>query len=63
MLDISYPIVQGADNEYYLHNTVEKNYNFAGSIFADAANAGDFSDHNTIPVSYTHLRTALQKSR
>ncbi len=48
MLDISYPIVQGTDNEYYLHNTVERNYNFAGSIFADAKNAGDFSDHNTI---------------
>ena len=32
---ISYPIVQGKDNETYLHQTYEKNYNFAGTIFVD----------------------------
>lgn len=48
MLDISYPIVQGKDNDYYLHTTVEGNYNFSGAIFVDAGNKGDFSDHNTI---------------
>ena len=26
--DISYPIVQGKDNQTYLHQTYEKNYNF-----------------------------------
>ena len=47
-VDISYPIVKGADNDYYLHRTFRKTYNFAGSIFADYENASDFSDPNTI---------------
>ena len=46
--DISYPIVQGKDNQTYLHQTYEKNYNFAGTIFVDYENKGDFSDCNTI---------------
>lgn len=29
-LDISYPVVQGKDNDYYLHRTFEKTDNFAG---------------------------------
>ena len=29
---ISYPVVQGKDNSTYLHQTYEKNYNFAGTI-------------------------------
>ena len=45
---ISYPIVQGKDNETYLHQTYEKNYNFAGTIFVDYENSGDFSDCNTL---------------
>ena len=47
-LDISYPIVQGEDNDYYLHRTFRGQENFAGSIFVDASNAADFSDPNTI---------------
>lgn len=47
-LDISYPIVQGKDNDYYLHRTFKGQDNFAGSIFVDASNAPDFSDPNTI---------------
>ena len=43
-LDISYPIVQGADNDEYLHTTYEGNSNYAGSIFVDYQNSGDFSD-------------------
>ena len=46
--DISYPIVQGKDNQTYLHQTYEKNYNFAGTIFIDYENKADFSDCNTI---------------
>ncbi len=46
--DISYPIVQGKDNEYYLHRTVKRTENFAGSIFIDADNTADFTDPNTI---------------
>ena len=46
--DISYPIVKGKDNQTYLHQTYEKNYNFAGTIFVDYENRGDFSDCNTL---------------
>lgn len=44
---ISYPIVQGADNDKYLKKTVEGTKNSSGSIFMDANNAVDFSDKNT----------------
>ncbi|WP_230397826.1 class B sortase [Novisyntrophococcus fermenticellae] len=47
-LDISYPIVQGRDNDEYLHRTFEKKDNFAGSIFMDYMNKPDFSDCHTI---------------
>ena len=47
-LDISYPVVQGPDNDTYLHTTYEGTSNFAGSIFLDYQNQGDFSDGNTI---------------
>lgn len=45
---ISYTVVKGSDNSYYLHMTYEKNYNFAGTIFIDCENRGDFSDCNTL---------------
>ncbi len=49
-LDISYPVVQGPDNDTYLHTTYEgtSRTNFAGSIFLDYQNQDDFSDGNTI---------------
>ena len=47
-LDISYPVVQGKDNEYYLHRTFEKTDNFAGCLFVNSYNMGDFTDQNTI---------------
>lgn len=46
--DVNYPVVQGEDNSAYLHMTYEKNYNFAGTIFVDYENKGDFTDCNTI---------------
>lgn len=45
---ISYPIVQGEDNSYYLKHTFNKESNAAGTIFMDCENAADFSDKNTI---------------
>ena len=45
---ISYPVVQGEDNEEYLHTTYENNYNFAGTIFIDYENSRDFTDCNTL---------------
>lgn len=47
-LEISYPVVQGKDNDEYLHTTYDGTYNFAGSIFIDYENSSDFTDPNTI---------------
>lgn len=45
---ISYPVVQGEDNDFYLHRTFEKEDNFAGCIFVNCDNSGNFTDQNTI---------------
>ena len=47
-LGISYPIVQGEDNDYYLHRTFEGVENFAGCIFMEYQNNPDMTDKNTI---------------
>lgn len=47
-IDISYPIAYGTDNEFYLHHTLEKTYNFAGCIFIDYQNHKDLTDNNTV---------------
>ena len=47
-LDISYPVVKGEDNDYYLHRTFEKEDNFAGCLFVNCDNDRDFTDQNTI---------------
>jgi len=44
---ISYPIVKGSDNDYYLDHTIYKKENYAGSIFMDYSASSDFSDRNT----------------
>ncbi|NBK96984.1 MAG: class B sortase [Erysipelotrichia bacterium] len=45
--EISYPVVQGSDNDYYLTHTFEKKNNYAGAIFMDYTASPDFSDQNT----------------
>ena len=47
-LDISYPVVQGKDNDYYLHHMFNRESNKNGSIFIDYHNKPDFTDSNTI---------------
>lgn len=47
-IDISYPIMHGTDNDYYLHHTFDGQELKAGSIFMDCENSADFSDMNTI---------------
>ena len=47
-LDISYPVVQGEDNDFYLHRTFEKTDNFAGCLFFNYLNKPDLTDQNTI---------------
>ena len=45
---ISYPIVQGEDNEHYLNYTFEEKKNFTGAIFLDALCRPDFQSDNSI---------------
>lgn len=47
-IDISYPVLQADDNEYYLHRDLHGNYLFAGSIFVDSSCSSTFADYNTI---------------
>jgi len=47
-LDISYPVMKGQDNLYYLTHTFSGKTNSSGSIFMEVGNAGDFSDCHTL---------------
>jgi sortase B len=45
---INYPVVQSADNDYYLHRMLNGEYNANGTIFMDYTAAPDFSGQNTL---------------
>ena len=45
---LSYPLVQGEDNEYYLNRTWKKSRNSVGAIFMEWRSSPDLSDFNTI---------------
>lgn len=45
---ISYPFLQGEDNDYYLRRTWQGEKNTAGCIFLDSEVSPDFSDFSTI---------------
>lgn len=47
-IGVDYPVVQGEDNEYYLHHTYRKEANKAGSIFLDYRNRADFTEQRVI---------------
>ena len=46
---INYPVVQGKDNDYYLHRDLNRQKSTAGTIFLDYADRADFSSlHNVL---------------
>lgn len=45
---ISYPIMYGTDNDFYLKHTWDKQKNIVGSIFVDYRSSKDLSDFNTL---------------
>ncbi len=47
-IGVDYPVVQGEDNEHYLHYTFDGKENIAGSIFLDYRNREDFTDGKVI---------------
>lgn len=46
--EISYPLVQGTDNDYYLAHTWDRENSSCGAIFLDCGANKDFSGHHTI---------------
>ncbi len=46
--NIDYPIVQHADNDYYLHHLFTGAWNSSGCLFTDCRNESDFSDRHSI---------------
>lgn len=57
--DISYPVLQGNDNDFYLNRDYEKNYLVAGSIFVDATNNANFKDLHTIVYGHNMHNGAM----
>ena len=47
-VDLSYPVLQGEDNEKYLHRSISGEYLYAGSIFLDSKCSRSFRAYNTI---------------
>lgn len=45
---INYPVVQAADNFYYLRRGTDGQYRTSGTLFVDYLNKHDFTDNNTI---------------
>lgn len=45
---ISHPVVQSANNEFYLNHGFEGGYDEYGTVFLDSAASGDFSSENSI---------------
>jgi len=54
-MDVSYPIVQGEDNEYFLHYDPSGNESIDGSIFLDSRNSPDFEDLHTLVYGHNMI--------
>ena len=68
---ISYPVVQGEDNEFYLHNTLEGQKNSSGAVFMDWEVNTDLSSWNTFIYGHNmkngsmfgHLKDFIRNSK
>lgn len=56
---ISYPLVQGTDNQYYLEHTWKKEASSVGSIFLEAKSSADLSDFNTVIYGHRMLNGSM----
>ncbi|MCI8530289.1 MAG: class B sortase [Lachnospiraceae bacterium] len=52
---INYPLVKGADNDFYQSHMFNGTANKCGAIFLDCLNAGDLSDQNTLVYGH-HMK-------
>ncbi len=51
--DISFPIVQGTDNSFYLTHTATKEYNPRGAVFLEAKANAQFQDDNSLVYGHS----------
>lgn len=56
---ISYPLMDGDDNSYYLNRTWDKEWNTMGSIFLEAECSSKLSDFNTIIYGHNMRNTTM----
>lgn len=56
---INYPVMQGPDNDTYLHALYDGTYSFAGSIFMDCRAASDLSDARTVLYGHNMLNDSM----
>ena len=52
---INYPVAQGKDNDWYLHHTLDGEWNGAGTLFIDINNQKPFEEFLTIIYGH-HMR-------
>ncbi len=59
--NIDYPVLRAPEDDYsfYLHRDCYKNYLFAGSIYMERCNEGDFSDRNTILYGHNMMNGTM----
>lgn len=57
--DISYPVVQGEDNDYYLYHMFDGGYNRAGCVFLDVNVSPDFSAENSVLHGHNLLNNTM----
>jgi len=57
--DINYPVMQGTDNEYYLHHTWLGEKNAVGSIFMEHRNDPSFAEFNTILYGHNMINGSM----
>lgn len=57
--DISYPVVQGRDNDHYLYHMFDGGYNRAGCVFLDVNVSPDFSARNSVLHGHNLLNDTM----
>ena len=61
--NISYPVCQHDDNQYYLDHTSQRESSFVGSIFADYRLQDPFKEFNTILYGHRLLNQTMFSAR
>ncbi|MDL2327410.1 class B sortase [Ruminococcaceae bacterium OttesenSCG-928-A11] len=59
---IEYPVLQAADNDYYLDHTFERTPNRAGAIFMDWRSTAAFTDGHTLVYGHNMLDGSMFSS-